>query len=73
MTDSERIPHTCCVCGYVWTSIDLKTENDVIKAVKVNKTGPYCLMCMHLEMAERYAIKRGIGSLVEAFAVFKKQ
>jgi hypothetical protein len=57
------IEHVCCVCGFHWRSATPKEERHVINAVKVNKDGPYCNMCHHLEMAERYALERGFAAL----------
>lgn len=68
--------HTCCLCGFKWESIDVVTGKKVETAAsiarkirvaaKVNRSGPYCSLCHHLEMAERHAIARGYGSLTAA-------
>lgn len=62
-TGSERVIHTCVICRHKWQSLDSKTERHVITAAKVNKDGPYCDMCRHLEMAERYALARGFAAI----------
>ena len=41
----------------------------MLTAVKVNKQGPFCGLCMHLEMARRFAEGRGITLRVEQFRV----
>lgn len=58
-----RAWHTCCVCGHRWQSPDETTERHVLQAVQTNKDGPYCGMCHHLEMAERYALLRGFAGI----------
>jgi hypothetical protein len=63
---ASNLDHTCCVCGHHWKSVDAETAKDVIQAIKANKQGPYCALCLHLEMAERYANLRGYCSLQEA-------
>jgi len=65
------IEHVCCVCKYRWKTFDKKEERHVIKAVEVNKDGPYCRLCMHLEMAMRYAETRGFKFTVDSFRKWK--
>lgn len=36
-------------------------------AVQVNKDGPYCGMCQHFEMAERFALARGFETVDGGF------
>lgn len=57
---SERLTHTCCVCGLLWQSMDQKREREVLLATRVNKSGPYCDLCQVLTMAQRYATHRGV-------------
>ena len=56
--------HTCCRCGHVYDCIyyDLPAckRKEVFRAAQVNRDGPYCNMCRHLEMALRFAAHRGI-------------
>lgn len=55
--------HTCATltCGATWTcnGVERGAVCDVIKAAKVNKQGPFCDLCLHVEMAKRYAAVRG--------------
>jgi hypothetical protein len=37
-----------------------KDARDVEKAAKTNGDGPFCGLCLHLEMATRYAAARGL-------------
>lgn len=53
------VTHACCVCGWQWHSETKKDAENVIAAAKVNGDGPYCVLCLHLEMAARYATARG--------------
>lgn len=55
--------HRCVTCGHVWESQEDQTAKAIIKAAEVNKTGPYCGLCHHLEMAARYAAERGFRDL----------
>jgi hypothetical protein len=50
--------HTCVVCARVYGCLQDPVRCKVMKAVKVNKSGPYCLLCYHLEMATRVATFR---------------
>lgn len=68
-------PHVCCICGFEWLAIDRQTNKKIIQASKVNKAGPYCSLCHHLEMAERHANARGYAGLhdaVEHFIFYRK-
>ena len=58
--------HKCTTCGHVWESIDDKTAKDVRKAAQVNGQGPSCGLCMHLEMAYRYAEAQGYRTFTDA-------
>jgi hypothetical protein len=53
--------HTCATptCRRTWacsTLVRCQTE----RAAKVNKAGPWCGVCLHVEMAKRYARAFGI-------------
>ena len=63
--------HKCVNCGYEWESLEDETAAHIRTAVKVNKDGPFCEMCYHLEMAERNAMHRGCASLADALALWK--
>jgi hypothetical protein len=54
------LEHTCTLCGHKWTSMTVVEYKHVITAAKVNASGPYCSLCLHLTMAERYAEARGL-------------
>lgn len=56
---------TCCVCGNEWKEPDAKLARQIKVASKVNQDGPYCELCRHLTMAERYASARGYKMLGE--------
>lgn len=57
--------HTCEKCGFEWVCEEFTKKEceakGVINAAKVNKEGPWCLMCLHLEMGRRIAFLRGIA------------
>lgn len=61
-----RVTHTCETCGHQWQSMDRKTEREIITAAKSNKAGPYCQLCMYLEMAYRTATMRGFKTIQDA-------
>lgn len=69
---SELPTHTCAHCGHTWNSLEKETAQHIIKAAEVNKTGPFCALCHHLEMADRYAVARGIPSLREAVSQWER-
>lgn len=69
----ERVTHGCATCGYSWKSLDSATERHVLTAMKVNKDGPYCMLCSHLEMADRYAFNRGFTSLESAIKQWRSR
>lgn len=58
--------HKCANCGYEWACDEFSTKKKcegpggVFYAAKVNKEGPYCLMCLHLEMGRRIGYLRGL-------------
>ena len=68
---SARRNHVCCVCGHEWQSLDPDTERKVLKAMEVNKDGPYCALCGYLELASRIADARG-SNLVEAATEYRR-
>jgi hypothetical protein len=54
--------HLCETCGYAWDCDQAKCG--VETARRVNKQGPYCELCRHVEMARRYAGLRHIPLVV---------
>ena len=50
---------TCQSCGFDWDALD-GTHDKIRQAAKVNSEGPFCDLCRHLEMAERFARYRGM-------------
>jgi len=67
MNQSSPLPtahtHTCAnqECGHVWhcDGVGKGKVCQVFTAAKVNKEGPWCALCLHIEMAKRYAEARG--------------
>lgn len=57
----------CAFCGHTWTCLEDETAKHIRKSVEVNQQGPFCALCHHLDMAERYAQHRGI-TLFQAVA-----
>lgn len=53
--------HTCATptCRYTWECITL-VKCHVEQAAKINGAGPWCHLCLHVEMAKRYARARQI-------------
>lgn len=49
---------TCAKCGHVWEIVNEKDYKRTIKAVSVNKEGPFCGLCRTLEEARRFAEHR---------------
>ena len=68
--DNPTTGHVCYVCGSKWTSEDQATARRVELAAKINGTGPYCNLCLHLEMASRYAEARGYSDFIDAVKNF---
>lgn len=66
------VTHVCCVCGQRWNSPNKRTAIKVETAIKVNKDGPYCILCLHLEMAARYAEARGYHGVREAMTAWRR-
>ncbi len=54
--------HMCCVCGFHWgcDGVGRGKTCEVLKAVKVNKTGPYCELCRNGIVFIRLLQNRGI-------------
>jgi len=52
--------HTCATptCRYTWTCLTGRCQTE--HAAKVNGQGPWCDLCRHVEMAQRYARARSI-------------
>ncbi len=67
------IEHTCCVCGYRFHSETARDARKVLLAVKVNRDGPYCILCLHLEMAARYAEVRGYREIRKAMSAWRRR
>lgn len=44
----------CQTCGHTWEVV-AKDAKDAMTAAKVNGQGPFCGVCLHLEMAYRAA------------------
>ena len=61
------LSHKCAVCGHVWESLTAQIAKEVRSAVLANKQGPFCGVCMHLEMAYRYAAFRGRADFQAAY------
>lgn len=59
-----KATHRCATCGHVWECFQTKHRQGkkcpVDTAVGVNKQGPFCGLCLHLEMAQRFAANRHI-------------
>lgn len=55
--------HCCQVCRIFWNCKEGK-RCKVERAVKINKRGPYCNMCLHGVMFLRYAGSRGCDAQV---------
>ena len=56
--------HICAECGHEFVCLEY-TEKEcrtkgVFNAVQVNKSGPFCMLCLHLEMARRFAQARNL-------------
>lgn len=53
--------HECCVCKGTWScdGVGRGKTCEVLKAVKVNKTGPYCNLCRTGIEFLRFAHGRG--------------
>lgn len=59
--------HTCILCAHVWPCREItKPSCKVHVAARVNKDGPYCLLCHHITMAQRVAQARGLNLTVSA-------
>lgn len=59
----KEITHVCCVCGWEFYSETRYDARKVQEAVITNKDGPYCILCLHVEMASRYASARGLTEI----------
>jgi hypothetical protein len=46
--------HACAACGWSWDCLG-GTRCQVATAAKVNRQGPWCLLCLHLIAAEHEA------------------
>lgn len=56
-----KAQHTCQECGHRWDCLEPRHPRCGIEtAARANKTGPFCGLCRHLEMARRFAFLRGI-------------
>lgn len=45
--------HVCVTCSWKWKCIFSSLPCQVSKAVKVNKSGPFCELCRYEKMARR--------------------
>lgn len=66
------VEHVCCVCGHKWHSENAKTARYVVLAIQTNHDGPYCTLCLHLEMAARYAEHRGYNGVRDAMTAWRR-
>lgn len=58
----------CVTCGdEIFQSA--KEEKQTLQAAKVNKQGPYCSLCFHLEFALRHADLRKLETVSEHIKV----
>jgi hypothetical protein len=62
-TDQTDHSHTCQCCGHTYACqfYNLKhcQTKGVLKAVQINRQGPFCSVCAKLIMATRLAAHRG--------------
>jgi diaminopimelate epimerase len=67
--------HECCVCKMQWScdGVGRGKTCEVIKAVKVNKDGPYCNMCRNGIMFLRYAHMQGVDAPVMLMVLRKHE
>lgn len=54
---------TCAHCGHVWEIPSAKDYRLTLRAVGVNKDGPFCGLCRTLEEARRFAARRKLGEV----------
>jgi hypothetical protein len=47
----------CIQCGHEWNETDIEGRK-TMRAAAVNGNGPFCLLCMYVEMADRIAQNR---------------
>lgn len=62
--ESSTHGHVCVRCAYAWSCIEVLKKSGlciVHEAAKVNKTGPFCDVCMYLIMAKRCAIHHNLS------------
>lgn len=71
-TAGSDLRHKCCLCGHEWSSPDQGTADEIRKAVQVNHCGPYCGVCYHLEMADRYSRFQGHERVETALIAWRK-
>lgn len=67
--------HTCGACQHVF---NCEGEGrgpvcEVDKAAQVNKQGPFCELCRHVEMAKRYALLREKHQIISALEAIQAQ
>lgn len=70
--DLMNYEHVCQCCHHHWCSQTAKEARGVRVASKVNGEGPFCSLCLHLEMAARYADARGYTAIREAMTAWEK-
>ena len=71
MPTGGRHTHTCETCRHEWACLHVKCQT--AHAAKVNKQGPFCGLCLHLEMARRFAEARGITLKVKQAKIIRKR
>lgn len=63
-TAENRTNHThiCQTCQHEWDCFEPKPfkKCPTMVAARVNRQGPFCALCLHVEMARRYAANRKI-------------
>ncbi len=52
--------HICETCAHQWDCLQ-GTKCKVETAAKVNGAGPFCELCLHLELVKRHASVRGLS------------
>ncbi len=55
--------HTCANpnCKHAWVCEYLDDPCPILKAAKVNESGPFCELCYHIVMSKRIAAHRKIN------------
>ena len=63
--------HECCVCKEHWhcDGVGRGKTCEVLKAVQVNKRGPYCNLCQAGIFFLRYVLRRGLDAPVVRWTI----